>query len=143
MKKIIAALLVVILIAVIVIVVNIKNKEQQKLELEAYNLPYEEYNKDNLNGLDITSVINRVINHNEKLKIEKDEKGKYIDDGDSSIRVFVTIGENTYNMERINELGMESFIEYFGPITFRCEEIKYHEETGKVSEITFKANGTF
>ena len=143
MKKILAALLVVILIAVIVIVVNLKNKEQQKLELEAYNLPYEEYNKDNLNGLDITSIINRVINHNEKLGIEKDEKGKYIDDGDSSIRIFVVIGENTYNMERINELGMESFIEYFGPITFRCEEIKYHEETGKVSEITFKANGTF
>ena len=143
MKKAIAAIMVIILIVVIVVAVNLKNEEKKKLEQEAYNLPFEEYNKDNLNGLDITTMINKAINHNEKNHVEKDEKGKYIDDGDSSIRVFVHIGDNTYNMERINELGMESFIEYFGPLSFKCEEIKYHEETGKVSEITFQAYGEF
>ena len=140
MKKIIAVLFVIVLIAVIVIMVNIRNEQKKKLELDAYNLPYEEYNTDNLNGLDVITVINKAINNNEKNNIEKDENGKYVDDGQVSIRVFVTIGDNTYNMERINELGRESFIEYFGTNSFRCEEIKYHEESGKVSEITFKAN---
>ena len=132
MKKIIAVLLVLILIAVIVITVNIKNEQKRKLEIEAFNLPYVEYDKDTVNGLEVITAINKAINNNEKYNIEKDEK--------VSIRVFVKIGDNTYNMERINELGRESFIEYFGTNSFTCEEIKYHEETGRVSELIFKAN---
>jgi hypothetical protein len=139
-KKIIAVLLVLILIAVIVITVNIKNEQKRKLEIEAFNLPFVEYDKDTVNGLEVITAINKAINNNEKYNIEKDEKGKYVDDGQVSIRVFVKIGDNTYNMERINELGRESFIEYFGTNSFTCEEIKYHEETGRVSELVFKAN---
>ncbi len=140
MKKIIAVLFVVIVVAIIVITVNIRTDQKKKLEIQAFNEPYEYYDSDNLNGLDVITVINKAINNNEKNNIVKDEKGKYVDDGENSIRVFVTIGEETYNMEKISELGIESFITYFGTDSFKCEEIKYHEDSGKVSEITFKSN---
>ena len=63
MKKIIAVLLVLILIAVIVITVNIKNEQKRKLEIEAFNLPYVEYDKDTVNGLEVITAINKAINY--------------------------------------------------------------------------------
>jgi len=41
-------------------------------------------------------------------------------------------------MERIIDTGLDSFIEYFGDISFECTEITYHEN-GFVSSMTFEA----
>ena len=49
------------------------------------------------------------------------------------------INGKTYPMERINNLGIDSFIEYFGVVSFKCTDIKYHEDSGKVSTMTFEA----
>ena len=118
-----------------------KKIEQKKQEIAKFNLVYEEYNKDNLNGLDITTVINKAINNNEKFEIKKDKNGLYISDEENSIKIFITmiINGKTYPMEQINSLGINSFIEYFGAIKFKCTNIKYHSKTGKISEMTFEA----
>ena len=47
--------------------------------------------------------------------------------------------DTTYKMERITNLGMESFIAYFGEVGFKCTDIKYHEKTGRVASMTFEA----
>lgn len=117
-----------------------KNLQKQKLEIAKFNLDYEEYNKDNLNGLDITSIINRAISNNEKKFVEKDENGLYNLNDENCIEIYVKmiINNTTYRMERIDSLGISSFTEYFGEVRFKCTDIKYHKN-GKISSMTFEA----
>lgn len=117
-----------------------KNLQKQKLEITKFNLNYEEYNKDNLNGLDITTLINRAISDNEKNFIEKDENGLYNLENENSVEIYVKmiINNTTYRMERIDNLGINSFTEYFGEVRFKCTDIKYHKN-GRVSSMTFEA----
>ncbi len=35
--------------------------------------------------------------------------------------------------------GINSFIEYFGVVKFKCTDVKYHKSSGKISEMTFEA----
>lgn len=141
MKKIFAVLLLILVVISVVIMIKFQNYQNEKEAIAKFNLEYEEYNKDNLNGLDITTVINKAVNNNEKYKIAKDENGLYINDNNNSIQIYITmiINGKTYPMERINSLGIDSFIEYFGVVSFKCKEIKYHEGSGKVSSMTFEA----
>ena len=141
MKKIFAVLLLILVVISVVIMIKFQNYKNEKEAIAKFNLEYEEYNKDNLNGLDITTVINKAVNNNEKYKITKDENGLYINDNNNSIQIYITmiINGKTYPMERINNLGIDSFIEYFGVISFKCTDIKYHEDSGKVSTMTFEA----
>lgn len=117
-----------------------KNLQKEKLEITKFNLNYEEYNKDNLNGLDITTLINRAISNNEKHFVEKDEEGLYNLEDENSIEIYVKmiINNTTYRMERINNLGIVSFTEYFGEVSFKCTDVTYHKN-GKIASMTFEA----
>ncbi len=141
MKKLLALVLLIIIIILTFFVVNYKQFQKQKEEIKNFNLTYEKYNKDNLNGLDITTVINKAISNNEKYSVAKDEEGLYVLDDENSIEIYVTmiINETTYRMERINSLGMNSFVAYFGEVSFKCTDVKYHEKTGKIASMTFEA----
>lgn len=140
MKKSFFVICLVFIIIMIVLFINFKALEKKQMEAERFNKIYEEYNTENLNGLDLTTVINKAIDNNDKYEIEKDENGEYISDGKYSIKIYITmiINNKTYPMERINELGMTSFIEYFGVVKFKCTDIKYHH-SGRISEMTFEA----
>lgn len=141
MKKILALILLIILVVVGIFAINYKNLQKKKEEIRNFNLIYENYNKDNLNGLDITTLINKAISNNEKYMVPKDEEGLYILDDENSIEIYVTmiINETTYKMERINTLGMNSFVAYFGQVRFKCTDIQYHKKTGKIASMTFEA----
>lgn len=114
--------------------------QKEKLEIAKFNLNYEEYNKDNLNGLDITTLINRAISNNEKKFVEKDAEGLYNLEDENCIEIYVKmiINNTVYRMEKINNLGISSFTEYFGEVSFKCVDVTYHEN-GKVASMTFEA----
>ena len=141
MKKNIAILFLICFIVIIIIVVNFNNTQKVVREIKKINSQYEFYNKENLSGIDITTVINKAINHNEKYKVEKDENGIYINNKQNSIHIYVTmiINNKTYPMESINKLGMKDFTNYFGEIKFKCTNISYHEQTGKIATMTFES----
>ena len=141
MKKILALILLIVLVVVGIFAINYKNLQKKKEEVRNFNLIYENYNKDNLNGLDITTLINKAISNNEKYMVPKDEEGLYILDDENSIEIYVTmiINETTYKLERINTLGMNSFVAYFGQVRFKCTDIQYHKKTGKIASMTFEA----
>ena len=141
MKKIFAVILLVMIIIVTLIVAKYKELQQKKQEIDKFNLIYENYNKDNLNGLDITTLINKAISNNEKYAIPKDEEGLYVLDDEYSVEIYVTmiINNTTYRMERIDNLGMNSFVAYFGQISFKCTDVKYHEKTARIASMTFEA----
>ncbi|MCI8276605.1 MAG: hypothetical protein HFJ46_01510 [Clostridia bacterium] len=106
MKKIFAVIVLILVVILTVLVIKFKNYEKQKQEVQKFNLSYEEYNKENLNGLDITTVINKAVNNNEKYNISKDENGLYITDNENCIKIYITmiINGKTYPMEKINAL---------------------------------------
>lgn len=141
MKKSFLVIALIFIIIVIIIFVNFSNIQKQQREAQKFNRTYEEYNIENLNGLDITTVINKAIDNNEKYEIQKNDDGLYIEDDMYSIKIYIKmiINQKTYPMEKINALGMESFIEYFNSVDFKCVDIQYHEKTGRVSQMTFEA----
>lgn len=141
MKKILIIIIAIMLIIVTVFVINYRNLQMQKKEIDKFNFVYENYNKDNLNGLDITTLINKAISNNEKYAIPKNSDGLYLLDDEYSIEIYVTmiINETTYRMERINDLGLNSFISYFGEVSFKCTDVKYHEKSGRIASMTFEA----
>lgn len=141
MKKSLIIILLILCIIVAILFIKFNNYKLEKNEVEKFNSFYEHYNKDNLNGLDITTVINKARSNNDKYEIPKDEEGLYILDDKYSVEIYVTmiINEKTYKMERITNLGIDAFIAYFGEVKFKCTDIKYHEETGRISSMTFEA----
>lgn len=141
MKKIFVLICVIFFIITFVIIFNFKNVHKKNEEITKFNANYELYNSQNLNGLDIITVINKAISNNEKYEIPKDKDGLYILDDEYSIEVYVTmiINEKTYRMERINDLGINSFVAYFGEVSFKCTDVEYHEKTGRISSLTFEA----
>lgn len=143
MKKTIIVVFVILCIISIFAYFSIKNMQMKKQEVEKFNAEYEYYNNDKvLNGLDITTLINKATSNNEKYAIEKDENGLYILDDEYSIEIYVTmiINETTYKMERITQIGTNAFVEYFGGVSFKCTNVEYHESTGRIASMTFEAN---
>ena len=142
-KSIIIFLVILIILGITSIFVINKYKaiQVQKQEIAKFNMQYEEYNTENLNGLDITTLINKAVSNNEKYEIPKDENNMYILDDEYSIEIYVTMNQNTHKMEKINNLGIEAFIEYFGGVGFNCTDVKYHEKSGRIASMTFEAIG--
>ena len=126
MKKFFAILVLAFCITVLIIVVNFNEYQKNQRQVNNFNREFEEYNKEDVLGVDITTLINKAISNNEKYGVQKDENGLYIDDGKNSIQIYITmiINGQTYPMENINKLGMDSFTSYFGVIKFRCTNIQ-------------------
>ena len=142
MKKSLILILIFVVVAIAFFILNYKEYEINQIDLNNFNLEYENFNKEKLNGLDITTVMNLATSNNEKYEIPKDENGLYILDDENSIMIYVTmiINNETYRMERFTTKEMSSnFIRLFGDVEFKCENISYHPKTGRVATMTFVA----
>ena len=140
MRKNLLIIFVILIIILVIACMKYKDIQATKREVAKFNYDYEEYNKDNLNGLDITTLINRAISNNEKFGVEKNEENLYNLEDENCIEIYIKmiINNTTYRMERINNLGIDSFIEYFGEVSFKCIDIKYHKN-GRIKSMTFEA----
>ncbi len=137
MKKLILFMfipLLIMLFSAIGLAMNLKTTSES---VNKTNKEYEYYLNKEIYGTEVTSLMNKAINENEKNKIAKDEKGYYIDDAKDSIRIELKMisVEKTYAMEEINNHDMNQFLENFNLIKFRCTSIEYHKKTGKISRM--------
>lgn len=138
MKKIIG-----IFIAVVVIILSLLygyfTYTKNSNSILEQNAKFEKYLNQEINGTDLATIINKVIDINETNAIDKDIKGKYIDDNLNSIKmdVLITDNETLYDVETIYHGGIENFVKNFNTIKFKCTEIKYHETTKKVKYLLF------
>ncbi len=140
MKKTIIILLIPIAIIIFSTCGLLITKNTTIRQIKQENRQYEYYLGKTILGTDITSIINKAIDQNEKNKIPKDEKGYYIENDEDSIKIeieMITI-EKTYPMEEFYKNDMTNFVENFNLIQFKCTNIEYHKKTGKISKITFK-----
>ena len=89
MKKTFILLFTLLLVIIIIAVVNINNLEKNNKQILKYNAEYEYYCKDIILGTELTTLINKAMDNNEKNNIPKDEKNHYIPDEENSIKIFI------------------------------------------------------
>lgn len=104
------------------------------------NLEFEKYLNEEVYGTDLSTIINRAIDKNEKNEVEKKDKGIYLNNDENSISIEIKMIDNDsiYQMETFYKNGMQNFMKYYSNIKFKCIDIKYHESTKKVKYMLFE-----
>lgn len=142
MKKALISLLIILIIVTIISVIFISNNYKTTVEIKKINQEYETYLNKELFGTDVTTIINKAANSNEKNEVPKDEKGFFIENDTNSIKVEIVMMDEedtrTYQMETIQKVGINRFIDNFNLINFRCSKIEYHNKTKLVRKIVFE-----
>jgi len=143
MKKLLLILLSLFIIIIFSIYGLLINNEKQNENLTNYNREYEQYLNKIINGTELATLINKVININEKNSIQKDDNNYYIENQEDSIKIEIKliVTEKTYPMEEIYDKDTSEFVKHFSLEKFKCTNIEYHEETGKISKMLFEQIG--
>lgn len=105
------------------------------------NMKFESYYEQEIYGTDLATVINKAVDSNENNEIEKDNKGKYINNDNNSINIDIKMLDDDgtlYNMEKIYNGGTSTFVQYYSQIKFKCTKIEYHQTTNKVKYMLFE-----
>lgn len=108
--------------------------------IKKYNSQYEYYINKSIYGTELVTLINKVINENEINKVEKDEKGFFIENNENSIKINIKMNTNgkTYQMETFYNNDITKFVENFNLVKFKCTKIEYHKNSGRVSKLYFE-----
>lgn len=114
-----------------------RNYQKNTKELQEYNSKFEQFNNKEIGVTEITTILNKAVDINEKNKLQKDENKQYIENQENSIKIDIYIKDNdtTYTMENIYDFGLEKFINSFSLAKFKIEQITYHEKTKKIKYI--------
>lgn len=139
MKKIIV-LFSIVIILVVTVAFNYINYTNEQNEIKKYNLEFEKNYQKEIYGIDLTTIINKVINNNENNNVEKDQNNKYIDNKTDSINIEIKMLDldKVFTMETLYNGGMDQFVQYYANIKFKCTKIEYHKKTKKISYMYFE-----
>ena len=139
MKKSLILIVTLILITVVIVTVKINDIQKEKKQVLKYNQEFEYYCNRDILGTEITTLMNKATDINEKNEIQKDEKNLYISDDENSVKIYVKMKftEKIYPMESFYIAGINDFTKYFGGINFNSSKIKYHKN-GKIASIIFE-----
>ena len=136
MKKFVVFLIIVMIIVAIALFMYFDYKVK-KDKIDEKNSEFEMYLGKEIYGSDVATLINKASYKNRKNNVEKDKKGKYIDNGNNSINIDIKMldDDKIYNMEKFYNSGTMEFVEYYRDIKFKVMNIEYHQETGLVKYI--------
>ena len=114
MKKMIIFFIMIIIVICIVFGIYTNYKANYNIAKKE-NFEFERYINKEIYGTELTTIINRAVNSNEKNEIQKNEKGLYIDNKNNSIEIDIKITDNNSinKMEKIYSGGMENFVKYY------------------------------
>ena len=139
MKKI--AIFFIIIIAIVSTITYLYlNQVASYKTAQKENAKFEIYKDQEILGSDLASIINKAVDTNERNEVTKDKKGKYIDNQTNSINIDIKFIDDDviYNIEKIYNSGIEKFVYYYRDITFICQEVEYHNATGKIKYMKFE-----
>lgn len=139
MKKIAIFLLIIIGIVSTISYLYLNSINNQRIA-QKENIKFEIYKDEEITGAEVTTLINKVINSNQQNEIEKDKKGRYIDNETNSINIDIKFIDDdvTYNIEKIYNNGMDKFLTYYRDIKFKCVDVQYHDKTQKIKYMLFE-----
>lgn len=140
MKQSLLIVLAIIFIVICLVSATLINIQSEKNAVKQENTEYEKYLNKEILGTDVATLISKVVDQNEKNKVQKDENGYYIDNNQNSIKIDLkmTTIEKTYPMEEIYNSKITNFVQNFNLIEFKCTNIEYHKQTGRISKIIFE-----
>lgn len=139
MKKIAIFLLIIIGIVSTISYLYLNSINNQRIA-QKENIKFEIYKDEEIAGAEVTTLINKAINSNQQNEIEKDKKGRYIDNETNSINIDIKFIDDdvTYNIEKIYNNGMDKFLTYYRDIKFKCVDVQYHDKTQKIKYMLFE-----
>lgn len=140
MKQSLLMILAIIFIVICIVSGTILNIQTERKEISKYNLEYEKYLNKEILGTEVATLINKVIDQNEKNNVKKNEKGYFIENNENSIKIDLkmTTIDKTYPMEEIYNNQITNFVQNFSQIKFKCTKIEYHKDTKKISKMVFE-----
>lgn len=139
MKKTVLIILFAVIILIFIFWRYYINYTAKYREIQTFNSEYENYLDKEIYGTEMTSIINKVVDSNEKNEVEKDEQGYYISNDENSINIDIYIMDNdtTYRMETFYNAGITRFVENYSYILFKCTKIEYNK-SGRISYMLFE-----
>ena len=139
MKKILIFFVIIIAI-VSIIAVRYSSYKVEHDTIMQENAEFEQYKDKEIYGLDLATIINKVMDKNIKNEIPKDNQNMFIENETNSIKmeIYMTDNEETYRAETFYNNGIEQFMEFYRDIKFKCSKIEYHEKTGKIKYLYFE-----
>ena len=139
MKKIAIFLLIIIGTVSTISYLYLNSINNQRIA-QKENIKFEIYKDEEITGAEVTTLINKAINSNQQNEIEKDKKGRYIDNETNSINIDIKFIDDdvTYNIEKIYNNGMDKFLTYYRDIKFKCVDVQYHDKTQKIKYMLFE-----
>ena len=110
------------------------NYKSSYYEAKKENNQFESYLNQEFYGAEVVTLINKAYDNNLTSKVEKDNKGNFIENEENSIKIDLkmTDVDETFNMETLYSGGMDNFIKFYNNIKFKCTKIDYHKKTGKI-----------
>lgn len=104
------------------------------------NSKFEFYQNEVINGENLATIINKAIDSNIKNEIQKNNKGKFIEDENNSINIDIIFldSKNTINMEAISNKGIDKFLIYYKESKFKCMDVQYHKNNSKIKYMLFE-----
>lgn len=139
MKKIAIFFLIIIIIVVGISYMYLNYKANYN-ETKLKNVEFESYYNQEIYGGDLTTIINKALDNNISNGVEKNNKGKYLDNQKNSINIDIKMLDNdkVYNMETLYGGGMNKFLQYYNQIRFKCTKIEYHKSTNRIKYMLFE-----
>lgn len=139
MKKIAIFFLIIIIIVVGISYMYLNYKANYN-ETKLKNVEFESYYNQEIYGGDLTTIINKAVDNNISNGVEKNDKGKYLDNQKNSINIDIKMLDNdkVYNMETLYGGGMNKFLQYYNQIRFKCTKIEYHKSTNRIKYMLFE-----
>lgn len=104
------------------------------------NMEFERYLNEEVYGVDLSTIINRAVDNNQRNDVHKNNKGIYLNNNTNSINIEIKMIDNDsiYQMETIYNGGIQNFINFYSNIKFKCVKIEYHNSTNKVKYMLFE-----
>ena len=131
---------VIIIVIVSIIAVQYSSYKVEQDTIKQENAEFEQYKNKEIYGLDLATIINKVMDKNIKNEIPKDNQNIFIENETNSIKmeIYMTDNEETYRAEIFYNNGIDQFMEFYSDIKFKCSKIEYHEKTGKIKYLYFE-----
>ena len=144
MKKIILFFVCVVIIVLVVFMNWFMTNKNSLQEVKNFNNNFLSYIENEngerlkISGIDLTTLMNKAIDNNEQIGLEKQKDGAYVLNNEDSLEILVQVQPdgNYYLMEAFIVSGMRNFTLLYGQNEFKCEKIEYHEN-GKISKMIF------
>lgn len=142
MKKTLTLLVVLFVLATLVVGVAITQNNKKLAKVKEINNQYEIYLDKEIYGTDVATIINKMVDYNNKNQVAKNEEGMFLENNTNSIKGEIQFLYDeevvTHPIEAVYNRGLSSFISNFNVTKFKLLTIQYHKQTKQVSFIVLK-----